>query len=220
MITRLKEIAQKVKTLKSKRLSVACGEDPHTIEAVAQAVKEGIVRAVLTGDREKIIKVADQHQVDSSLFEIDHEPEMNKALVSAISKVRTKECDFLMKGLIDSAPYMHAILEESKKSSSSGQIVSHVSVIELPTYFKLLTVSDIAVIPYPDLKQKIAMLNYSIDVAHKLGIERPKSALICAVEKVNPKMNPTVEAALIAKMAERGQIKGSIVDGPLSLDLA
>ena len=152
-----------------------------------------------------------------------------------------------MKGLVDSSAYMHAILEEGKRSKSAplpvkigengpshhatideskkapakdGPIVSHVSVIELPTYSKLLIVSDIAVIPYPDLKMKMAMLNYTIDVAHKLDIEKPKAAIICAVEKVNLKMPPTVDASIISKMAERGQIKGAIVDGPLSLDVA
>ena len=223
MITKLEEIVLKVKQKQPKRLAVACGEDPHTIEAVGKAVKEGIVKAVLTGDQEKIKKVALENKVDPSSFEIVHAPEKSKAMAAAIEKVRNGECDFLMKGLIDSSLYMHAILEEGKRAkganaSKEGPIVSHVSVIELPTYPKLLVVSDIAVIPYPDLKMKLAMLNYSIAVAHALGIENPKASIICAVEKVNVKMQPTVDAAIIAKMSDRGQIKGAIVDGPLSLD--
>ena len=220
MITKLDEIVLKVKQKAPKRLAVACGEDPHTIEAVGKAVKEGMVKAVLTGDQEKIKKVAQENHVDPASFEIVHVPEKTKAVYAAIERVSSGDCSFLMKGLIDSSVYMRAILDEGKKKNASkeGPVVSHVSVIELPTYHKLLVVSDIAVIPYPDLKMKLAMLNYSIAVAHSMGIEKPKASIVCAVEKVNVKMPPTVDAAIIAKMSDRGQIKGAVVDGPLSLD--
>ena len=176
MITKLDEIVLKVKQKAPKRLAVACGEDPHTIEAVGKAVKEGMVKAVLTGDQEKIKKVAQENHVDPASFEIVHVPEKTKAVYAAIERVSSGDCSFLMKGLIDSSVYMRAILDEGKKKNASkeGPVVSHVSVIELPTYHKLLVVSDIAVIPYPDLKMKLAMLNYSIAVAHSWELKSQK----------------------------------------------
>jgi phosphate butyryltransferase len=220
MITSLKQVADDVKSRGLKRLAVACGEDPHTIEAVGRAVKEGLIKAILTGDKEKIKKVAQDNKVDPTTFEILHEPDNKKALALAIAKVRDGEADFLMKGLIDSSLYIRGIIDKEKGLLQPGRLLSHVTVIQVPTWNKLILVSDVAVIPYPDLEAKVAMLNYCIDVAHKLGIDKPKAALICAVEKVNLKMVPTTDAAIICKMAERGQIKGAIVDGPLAIDLA
>lgn len=220
MITSLKQIADNVKGKTLKRLAVACGEDPHTIEAVGRAVKEGLIKATLTGDKGKIIKVAQENKVDPGTFEIIHEPDQKKALALAIARINGGEADFLMKGLIDSSVYIRGIIDKEKGLLTPGKLLSHVTVIQVPTWKKLIIVSDVAVIPYPDLEAKIAMINYTISVAQRLNIEKPKVALICAVEKVNLKMAPTTDAAIICKMAERGQIKGAVVDGPLATDLA
>jgi phosphate butyryltransferase len=203
MITTLNQIVDRVKGKPIKRLAVAVAEDPHTIEAVGRAVKEKLVKAVLTGDKGAIQKVADEAKVDMGLFEIVHEPDKSKALALAIGKVRAGEADFLMKGLLDSSLYIRGIIDKEKGLLPPGKLLSHV-----------------AVIPAPDLEAKVAILNYAIDVAHKLEIENPKAVLLSAVEKVNPKMPSTTEAAIIAKMADRGQIKGAVVDGPLALDVA
>src|SRR5512135_1846835 len=220
MITSLKQIVDRVKGAPTKRLAVAVAEDPHTIEAVGRAVKEKLVHAVLTGDRTAIQKVADENKIDTGLFEIIHEPDKDKALSLAIDKVRAGEADFLMKGLLDSSVYIRGIINKERGLLPPGKLLSHVTVIQVPSWKKLIICGDVAVIPAPDLEAKIAILNYAIDVAHKLGIEKPKTVLLSAVEKINPKMPSTTEGALIAKMAERGQIKGAIVDGPLALDVA
>ena len=220
MITTLNQIVERVKGKPIKRLAVAVAEDPHTIEAVGRAVKEKLVKAVLTGDKGAIQKVADGAKVDTGLFEIVHEPDKAKALTSAIGKVRAGEADFLMKGLLDSSLYIRGIIDKEKGLLPPGKLLSHVTVIQFPTWKKLIICGDVAVIPAPDLEAKIAILSYAIDVAHKLGIEKPKAVLLSAVEKVNPKMPSTTESAIIAKMADRGQIKGAIVDGPLALDVA
>jgi len=101
-----------------------------------------------------------------------------------------------------------------------GALLSHVAVIEIATYPKLLILSDVAVLLAPTLKEKVRMIEYCTEISHRLGIETPKAAIICAVEKVNPKMQATLDAAILSKMADRGQIKGVIVDGPLALDVA
>lgn len=220
MITTLDQIVERVKGKATKRLAVAVAEDPHTIEAVGRAVKEKLVHATLTGDEKAIQKVAAEAKVDTGLFEILHEPDKAKALTLAIAKVRAGEADFLMKGLLDSSLYIRGIIDKEKGLLPPGKLLSHVTVIQAPAWKKLIVCGDVAVIPAPDLEAKIAILNYAIAVAHKLEIEKPKAVLLSAVEKVNPKMPSTTESAIIAKMADRGQIKGAIVDGPLALDVA
>jgi phosphate butyryltransferase len=220
MITTLDQIVERVKGKTTKRLAVAVAEDPHTIEAVGRAVQEKLVHATLTGDEKAIKKVAAEAKVDPKIFEILHEPDKAKALSLAIAKVRAGEADFLMKGLLDSSLYIRGIIDKEKGLLPPGKLLSHVTVIQAPAWKKLIVCGDVAVIPAPDLEAKIAILNYAIDVAHKLEIEKPKAVLLSAVEKVNPKMPSTTESAIIAKMADRGQIKGAIVDGPLALDVA
>jgi phosphate butyryltransferase len=220
MITTLDQIVERVKGKATKRLAVAVAEDPHTIEAVGRAVKEKLVHATLTGDEKAIKKVADEAKIDPKIFEIVHEADKAKALSLAIAKVRSGEADFLMKGLLDSSLYIRGIIDKEKGLLPPGKLLSHVTVIQAPAWKKLIICGDVAVIPAPDLEAKIAILNYAIGVAHKLEIEKPKAVLLSAVEKVNPKMPSTTESAIIAKMADRGQIKGAIVDGPLALDVA
>ncbi len=217
---KLTDLIALAKEKTTKTLAVACGEDPHTIEAVAKSVKEGVIEATLVGNEDKIKSVAAAYDVDTSLFSIIHEPVPENALKTAVKLVKEGKCNFLMKGLMDSSKYMRAILDKQEGLLPPGKIISHVTLVDFPDYPRVLIVSDVAVIPKPDLKQKIAMTNYCIEVAHKLGIEQPKVSIIAAVEKVNPKMEETIHAAVISKMAERGQIKGAIVDGPLALDVA
>jgi len=220
MITTLDQIVERVKSKPIKRLAVAVAEDPHTIEAVGRAVKEKLVKAVVTGDEKAIKKVAVENKVDPGSFEIIHEPDRAKALTLAIGLVREGKADFLMKGLLDSSLYIRGIIDKEKGLLPPGKLLSHVSVIQVPAWKKLIICGDVAVIPAPDLEAKVAILNYAIDIAHKLEIEKPKAVLLSAVEKVNPKMPSTTESAIIAKMADRGQIKGAVVDGPLALDVA
>ncbi len=221
MIKRLDELVEKVKGEPSKRLVVAAGEDPHTIEAVAKAKKEGLVDVTMVGNMEKIKHVAGEHGVDPDIFdEIIHEEDSKKAAKLAVKLIRDGKGDMLMKGLVKTADYMRAILNKEEGLLPPGGLLSHVTLVEFPLYPKLLIVADVAVIIAPDLAQKVKMLEYSIKVAYELDIETPKAAIISAVETVNPKMPSTLDAALIRVMAERGQIKGALVDGPMALDIA
>ena len=130
------------------------------------------------------------------------------------------EGDILMKGLITTDKFMRAILNKEKGLTFQGKVVSHVTVIENVNYPKLLIVSDVAVIPLPDLNQKIQIIRYMIQVANQLKIELPKIAIIAPSEQVIPSILSPTEAASLAKMGDRGQIKGCIIDGPLALDVA
>ncbi len=219
-INRLEQMLEAVKGKSKKRLAAAYANDAHTIEAVNNAVERGIVDATLVGDEATIRKVCGELGVDPARFVIVHEPNDSKAAAKAVALVKSGECQLLMKGLCSTDKYMRAILNKENGLMDPGAILSHVSVIEFPTYPKLLVCSDVAVIPYPELKEKVAITNYVINVAQALGIAKPKVALIAASEQVLPKVQPTVDAAIISKMAERGQIKGAFVDGPMALDVA
>lgn len=133
--------------------------------------------------------------------------------------INAGEGDFLMKGLLSTDRYMRAILNKEKGLMDKGAILSHVTVAEVPTYHKLLIFGDVAIIPLPDLAQKVAITNYLIRVAHFLGIKNPKVGIQAASEQTLPKIPSCAEGALIAKMAQRGQIKGAVVEGPLGFDL-
>jgi phosphotransacetylase len=219
-ITKLEQMFDVLKSKTKKRLIAAYANDAHTIGAVGGAVDKGIVDAILVGDEATIKKVCAEHKIDVSKFKIVQEADEVKATQKAVEMIRNGEGDVLMKGLVTSDKYMKAILDKEKGiMSGPNAILSHVSVIESPNYHKLLVVSDVAIIPAPDLKQKIAMTNYIITTAHALGIENPKVALLAATEQMLPGMQACVDAAIISKMADRGQIKGAIVDGPLAMDV-
>jgi phosphate butyryltransferase len=219
-ITRLEQMLEAVKTKSRKRLAVAYANDAHTIEAVNDAVERGIVDATLVGDEATIRAVCGELGVDPARFVIVHEPVDTKAAARAVALVRSGECQILMKGLVSTDRFMRAILSKDAGLMDPGAILSHVSVIEYASYPKLIICGDVAVIPYPELKEKIAITNYVIGVAKALGIDKPRVALIAPSEQVLLKVQPTVDAAIIAKMAERGQIKGAWVDGPMALDVA
>ncbi len=219
-IKTLDEMLETVKSSKNRRVAIANGNDPHTIEAAERAVKEDVVDITLVGDKRKIEKVALDKKIDLSLFQIIDERDEFKAGKMALLMVKNREAEILMKGLISSAYYMRLILDKEEGLLPPGRILSHVAVLDSPNYPKLIFAADVAVIPLPNLLEKVQMLNYCIEIAHMFDIEKPKAAIIAATEKVSPKMGATIEAAIISQMARRGQIKGAIVDGPLALDVA
>jgi phosphate butyryltransferase len=219
-ITKLEMMITEAKARPRRRLAAAYANDAHTIEAVNAAVEKGIVEATLVGDEAEIRRQCQELGIDPARFVIVHEPVENKAAARAVALVRSGEAQILMKGLVSTDKYMRAILDKECGLMDPGAILSHVTVIENPNHKKLLIVGDVAVMPYPELKEKIAITNYLISTAKVLGIGKPKVAIIAASEQVLPKVQPTVDAAIISKMAERGQIKGAFVDGPLALDVA
>lgn len=220
-ITKLAQMFDVLKSKTKKRLVAAFANDAHTIGAVYQAVEKGLIDATLVGDEATIKKVCTEHKIDVSKFKIVQEADEWKATLKAVELINKGEGEILMKGLVTSDKYMKAILDKEKGLMAGPKaILTHVSCIETPNYPKLLIVADVAIIPAPDLTQKIAMTNYLIQTAHALQIENPKVALLAATEQMMPGMQACVDAAIISKMADRGQIKGALVDGPLAMDVA
>ncbi|HPF93289.1 MAG TPA: phosphate acyltransferase [Tenuifilaceae bacterium] len=219
-ITKLEQLFDVLRSKAKKRLVAAYANDDHTIEAVSMAVDMGIVDATLVGDEETIKKVCATHNIDPAKFRIVQENDEMKAASKAVELINKGEGDVLMKGLVSTDKYMRAILNKEKGLLPPKAVLSHVTVVQVSTYHKLLIVGDVAIIPAPDLNQKVAITNYLVKTAHSLGIEKPKVALLAATEQVSAAMPACVDATIISKMGDRGQIKGALIDGPLALDVA
>lgn len=220
MITRLKQIVEEGRRRGPRRLAVAFAEDAHTLTAVNDAVREGLVTPTLYGNRETIEKVCAENGIDPAGFTIIDEPSDLQCVARAVRAVASGEADVLMKGLVSTDKYMRGILNKDAGLFPPKGTLSHVAVIELPGYDRLLCMSDAAVIPAPDFKQKTILIQYLSQVARVLGIEKPKIACIAPSEQVLPSVLSSTEAAVIAKMGDRGQLGAVTVDGPLSIDVA
>ena len=220
MITNFDQMFEQLRSKPKKRLVAAWAVDDHTISAVYMAVEAGIVEGILVGDKAMIEKVCQEHNYDLSKLTVIDNPNELKSISQAVDMVNAGEADILMKGLCSTDKYMRGILNKERGLLPPKAVLSHVCVVQHPEYHKLMVISDIAVIPAPDLKQKQAMINYTVSTAKALGVEKPKVAMITATEQMLPGMPACVEAAMLAKMSERGQIAGCIVDGPLALDVA
>ena len=213
------DLLSKVKQCGRKKVAVAVAQDEPVLEAIKSAKEQGIADAILVGDRDKIKEIADSIGMDISQFEVIHEADTKKAALFAVQLVSTGKADMVMKGLVDTATFLRSVLNK-EVGLRTGKIMSHVAVFEIPSFDRLIFLTDAAFNTYPDLKAKIQIVENSVSVAHACGIECPKVAPVCAVEVVNPDMPATIDAALLSKMNNRGQIKGCLVDGPLALDNA
>ncbi len=220
MITNFSQLVQEVKSAENRVISVAVAQDADVLEALVKAREANLATAILVGDREKIERIAREEHLDLVSFEIVDVREEKAAVRAAIDLVREGHANVLMKGLCSTATLMKGVLDKETGLRQSG-LLSHLGIFEVPTYHKLILMSDAALNIAPSLEEKIAITQNAIFIAQRLGIELPKVAMITAVEKVNPgKMPATTDAAVIAKMAERGQIKGALIDGPLAVDNA
>jgi phosphate butyryltransferase len=198
----------------------AWGVDGHTVAAAGKAVEAGIVDVTLVGDEAMIAKACNEEGIDIASFTIVQNPDEMSSVAQAVQMVREGQGDFLMKGLCSTDKFLRAILNKETGLLPPKGTLSHCTVLEIPQYHKLLFVGDVAVIPAPDFKQKQVILDYIVRTAKAVGVEKPKVAVIAATEQVLPSQPATIEAAMLAKMADRGQIKGCVVDGPLALDVA
>ncbi|HOH97500.1 MAG TPA: phosphate acyltransferase [Candidatus Cloacimonadota bacterium] len=218
---KLSELSQKALALgKKTRIAVAVAEDSNTIGALARTCREGFVFPILVGSAQKISALLKDYDLAPDAWQMVDITDEHDATREAVRMVHDGEADVLMKGLVSTDKFLKAVLHKERGLLPPKAVMSYTCALELPAYHKLLLISDTAVIPYPDLDQKIAMVNYSVKMAKALDIQTPKVALISATEKVSPGMPNTIDYALISKMAERGQIKGCSVDGPLDVFLA
>ncbi|MEG0133580.1 MAG: phosphate butyryltransferase [Clostridium sp.] len=213
------DLLSKVKEIEPKKVAVAVAQDEPVLEAVKSAKEQGIADAILVGDKHEIKKLADKIGMDLSGYEIMHEKDVRKAALFAVQLVSSGKADMVMKGLVDTATFLRSVLNK-EIGLRTGKLMSHVAVFEIEGIDRLIYLTDAAFNTYPDLKAKKQIIENSVAVAHACGLAIPKVAPVCAVEVVNPDMPATLDASLLSKMNDRGQIKGCVVDGPLALDNA
>lgn len=221
MITSLRQMAEVVRSSGSRqKIAVAWAQDPNTVGSLYRAVSEGFAEAIMIGNRDRIISTCRETGADPEVFTIIDSADEKSAAEMAVSLTRSGEADIVMKGLVGTDKFLRAVMDKEKGLLPPKAVMSYVCAVEIPAYHKLLFITDTAVIPFPDLDQKVAMARYAIDMAQRFGIEKPSVALIGASEKVSSHFPNTLDYSVMCKMAERGQIAGCIMDGPVDLFLA
>jgi phosphate butyryltransferase len=219
MIKDFETIIEYAKRLGPETLAVAAAEDDDVLKAVEYARLEGIVNAILIGDKEKIEKVLKEICINPEEYEILDEKNKAEACKKAVELVKTGRASTIMKGFVDTSIILKAVLNK-ETGIPAGGLLSHVGVLKVERYDRFFIISDSAMNISPTLENKVDIIKNAVKVAHALEIENPKVAVICPVEKVNEKIISTVHAAELAKMNKEGKITGCIVGGPLALDNA
>jgi len=202
-----------------KRVAIVGGGQRQTLRAVRRARAMGLADCILIDDRTRLNDIAGELGIELAGVEIVEEGDMVEAAYEAVAMVHAEEADLVMNGRALPVELMQAALD-GVKGLRIGKTISDVSVFEIPDFDRLLLISDVAIVVSPTLAQKVAIVQNAIDTAIELGIVEPKVAILAATEMVNPEMPANMDAANLSKMAERGQIRGGLVDGPLALDNA
>ena len=214
-----KEIINLARERGPKTISVACCQDKEVLMAVEMARKERIANSILIGNIEKTKEIAKEIDLDLSNYELIHIEDLSEASLKSVELVSQGKADMVMKGLVDTSIILKAVLDK-EKGLRTNNVLSHVAVFDIEYYDRLLFITDAAMNLAPELNVKKQIIENACTVAHSLDIEIPKVAVLCAKEKVNPKMKDTVEAKELEEMCNRGEITGCIVGGPFALDNA
>ncbi len=219
MLKKISDLHELAKKGKTRKLVLAAAHDANAMDAAINASKEGIIELIMVGDKKKIEEIASERNFAIDNMQIIDKPIAEEAAATSVKMVSNKEADILMKGNIGTAGLLRAVLNK-EWGLRTGELLSHLAIFELPTYHKIIGLTDAAMNIAPDLNGKISLIRNSVNYFRSVGIDQPKVALLSAVETVNPDMQSTIDASIIAKMAHRKQIKNCIVDGPLAFDNA
>jgi len=212
MYRSFQEILDRAQKSGRKKIVIAGGDDPISIKAAERAYELGMVTPIFVGERQKIEKL-------TTRFEIIEAKSPDEACLKAVEIVRNEQNAILMKGHVTTREFLKAVLD-SEKGLRAGKLLSHVAVVESPYYHKLLFVTDGGMVIKPTLEQKKFIIQNAVEFTKKLGIEKPKVAILAAVEKVNPDMPETMDAEALVDAQKRGEIKDCVIEGPMALDLA
>jgi phosphate acetyltransferase len=193
--------------------------DETSLRGAVAAAEAGIIVPILVGPKAKIVAAARQHGIDVGRFEIVDVPHSDDAAAKAVQLIREAEGELLMKGSLHTDELMRAVTA-SATGLRTARRISHVFIMDVPTYPEPLFITDAAINIFPDLEAKRDIIQNAIDLFTEVGLGTPRVAILSAVETVTPKIPSTIEAAALCKMAERGQITGGVLDGPLAFDNA
>lgn len=211
------QLTSYLKTLnRRKKIAVVCANDANTEYALTRALEEGIAEFLMIGDSAILDKYPALKKYPE-LVKTIHIEDPDDAAREAVRVVRAGDVDILMKGIINTDNLLHAILDKEKGLLPKGKILTHLAVMQIPTYNKLLFFSDAAVIPRPTLQQRIEMIWYAIHACRDFGIEQPRISLIHCTEKVSAKFPHSLDYVNIVELAEAGEFGNVIIDGPLDV---
>lgn len=213
------ELLEEARAKGRKWVAVAAGHQSEVMLASLDAEVAGLAEVILVGDSEKIRQIAIEEEFDISRMEVIHVPEPREAAWQVMKLVSEGKADIAMKGKVETSDFLRAALSK-ELGLRVGRLFTHVAAFEIPGFDRLIFISDAGVVVAPTLEQKVQIVQNAIDVAHAMGISLPRVAVLAATEVVNPKIPSTLDAANLSKMADRGQIQGGLVDGPLALDNA
>lgn len=218
MIKSFDEVIDRVKSFDARKICGVCMADDAAISGALEAEKIGLCTPVFIGNIKEIKDVLDKYGADSN-YRIIEVQTPEEGARCAVNLVRNSEIDFILKGHLDTAVLMRAVVDK-ENGLRTDSLISHVAFEEIPTYHKLIAITDGGMCTYPDVDDKQKIVENAVSVFHKLGYENPKVACITAIEKVNPKMPETVDAGELKKRNQEGIIKCCTVEGPISFDLA
>lgn len=218
-LTTFEQILKRAESLPSVTVAVAAAADHEVLEAVRDAKQHGIAQFLLFGDQEKIKQIAAEIGLELAEEEVTHANSVQEAALLAVTAVKERRADVMMKGMVQTSDFLRAVLNK-EKGLRTGKVLSHVASFEVPGFDRLIHVTDPALNVAPTLPEKAQITQNIIDFCHSLGNVEPKIAALAAVEVVNPNMQATLDAAALSQMNRRGQIKGALVDGPFALDNA
>jgi phosphate butyryltransferase len=202
------------------KLALACAEDPFALEALYESSRMGLVKPILVGCTATTEQLASTHGIDIADFDIVHEEQPYRAAAEAANMVSDGQADLLMKGKISAIDFLKAALHEATGLRKDHRLWTHVGIYWPEWLSRFIMITDGGIVIDPDLETIPKIIDNAIHVSQCLGIEKPRVALLAAVEAVYTSMPVAMGGAIIAKMADRGQIKNAFVDGPLSLDVA
>lgn len=217
LIKSFDELIEKVSSLPKRHLAVAAAHDLEVLEAVSQAVTFGLVSATLVGKKDEIEKIAKEHEIDLADMRIIDAEDNIQAARKAVELVSSGQAHMLMKGIVDTANLLRAVLDK-EIGLRTGNLICHVAVMEVPGLERLIFMTDGGMNIAPTLEQKADILQSALTVARKFGVNQPKVAPIAAFEQVNPKMQATVDGQALHEMALAGEFGDALVSGPLAFD--
>ena len=218
-ITTFAQLMEEAREVGPKTVAIAAAQEKEILLAAQDAETQELCECVLVGDRAAIKEIAQENSIDIRRMMVIHEPKPKQAVRKVMELVHLGHAQMAMKGKIETGDFLRAALDK-EVGLRMGRLLTHVGIFEIPGFERLIFISDAGVVVAPTMEQKIEIVQNAIYVAQRLGVEQPRVAILAATEMVNPKIPTTLDAANLSKMADRGQIKGGLIDGPLALDNA
>lgn len=206
--------------LNKKIVAVAAADEAHTMEAIGHAVKSGVVEPLLFGNTDKIKTLIERFEIPLHPSMIVEAANDSQAAAAAVAAVRDGSADLLMKGKLQTAEIMRAVIDKNQGLLVEGNVISLFSIAQIPAYHKLLVMTDCGIVRNPNLAQKAGIVKNAVQTLHAYGYEQPKVGVMCAIENVDPKMQETVDAAALMEINAKGELPCCMVEGPVSMDIA